>query len=551
VRGTRRRRARRILTDIALVVIVAAAYFGAARFGLGFAFEQGNVTAVWAPTGIALAAVVLGGYRMGIAVAVGAFLANAETDVSLLTSAGIAAGDTLEALAGAYLLNRVAFRAELERVRDVIALAVLGGVLSTMIAAAIGNLSLLADNAITTHRFPALWRTWWLGDLGGDLLAAPLVMSLITSIRNARRGLQPLFTERHPVELVAMLAFVSATGLLVFSQDRPTTYLFFPALIWAALRFGPLGASLASVLATGFALWFTDNGSGPFIGGSPDQELLRAQVFMAAAAVTSLTLASAVAERRRAHDREREIAETLQRSLLPPKLPSIPGVDLGAAFHAAGPEVQVGGDFYDVFPVNGNWAVVIGDVSGKGPEAAALTALARHSVRALFLQQNSPAMVLGLLNEELLQHPQGRFVTVVLGVLRSPGPSGASEFVLANGGHPPPLLLRNDGSVETVQAPGMLIGFSEAPGLQDTTVQLTAGDALFLYTDGVTDAGAPRSPLRPADLDRIVASCSRLPAQDAAERVERAAVEHAEGRRRDDLAVLVLRAAEPSQPEPA
>jgi serine phosphatase RsbU (regulator of sigma subunit) len=533
---------RRLLRDLLVLVTVTSAYYGAARFGLGFAFEQGNVTAVWAPTGIALAALVLGGYRMAIAVAVGAFLANSETDVSLLAAAGIAAGNSLEALAGTYLLRRVGFRPELERVRDVIALAVLGGVFSTTISAAIGNLSLLADGAISSDRYFSLWRTWWLGDLGGDLLVAPLLMSVITSVRNARRGIQPLFAERHPLEMVAMVALVCATCLAVFSEDRPITYLFFPALIWAALRFGPVGASLASVLVSGFAIWFTDHDMGPFIGGSPDQELLRAQVLMAAAAVTSLTLAAAAAERRRAHDRERAIAETLQRSLLPPKLPSVPGVELGAAFQAAGPEIQVGGDFYDVFPVDRDWAIVIGDVSGKGPGAAALTALARHSIRALFLQERSPARVLELLNAELLQNPQGRFVTVVLCLLRAE--DGPLRLVVANGGHPPPSLLRHDGSVETLKSPGMLIGFSDGPGLEDSTVELAAGDAVFLYTDGVTDAGAPRRTLRPEDLERIIRSCARLPAQDAADRVERSAVEHAEGRRRDDLAVLVLRATE-------
>jgi integral membrane sensor domain MASE1 len=143
----------------AQVALVAAAYYGSAKLGLELAFESGSVTAVWPPTGIALAAVVLWGYRIW---------------------PGVALGNTLEALAGAYLLRLVDFRASLERVRDVVSLAGLAAVVSTTIAATIGVTTLLAADEISGGQFGSVWRTWWLGDLGGDLIVAPALLVAAT-----------------------------------------------------------------------------------------------------------------------------------------------------------------------------------------------------------------------------------------------------------------------------------------------------------------------------------------------------------------------------------
>ena len=165
----------------AAVAAVAAAYYGSAKLGLSLAFETGSVTAVWPPTGIALAAVVLLGYRIWPAVALGAFLANSWTGVPAYAVLGITVGNTLEALAGAYLLRRLArFRPSLERVRDVLALVALAAGLGTTISATLGGTSLLPAGEIEAGRFGSVWRTWWLGDLGGALVVAPALLVAAT-----------------------------------------------------------------------------------------------------------------------------------------------------------------------------------------------------------------------------------------------------------------------------------------------------------------------------------------------------------------------------------
>ncbi len=167
---------------VAKIAVLAGAYYGAAKLGLNLAFASSSVTAIWAPTGISLAAVLLWGYRVWPGVALGALLANAGTGVPFYAVLGITAGNTLEALAGAYLLTRswrISARS-LERVRDVIALAILGGVVSTTISATIGVTSLLVANEIASGDLDTVWRTWWLGDMGGNLVVAPAILVAVT-----------------------------------------------------------------------------------------------------------------------------------------------------------------------------------------------------------------------------------------------------------------------------------------------------------------------------------------------------------------------------------
>src|SRR5919198_4750480 len=147
------------------IALLAAAYYGAAKLGLSFAFETPSVTAIWPPTGLALAALVLGGYRLWPGVAIGAFLANSWTGIPPLATIGISCGNTLEALAGAYLLLRVAsFKPTLERVRDVLALVILAAAVSTAIAATIGVATLVVTDEVEPGSFASVWRVWWLGD---------------------------------------------------------------------------------------------------------------------------------------------------------------------------------------------------------------------------------------------------------------------------------------------------------------------------------------------------------------------------------------------------
>jgi PAS domain S-box-containing protein len=233
-------------------------------------------------------------------------------------------------------------------------------------------------------------------------------------------------------------------------------------------------------------------------------------------------------------------ARALQESLLPPVLPAIPGLEVASRFRAAGTG-DVGGDFYDLFEVgDGGWALVVGDVCGKGPDAAAVTALARYTIRAGAMQRSYPSHILSLLNEALLRQRTGAdFCTVALGRF-DVRPDGAI-LVLASGGHPLPLLLTAGGEVRPVGRPGSLLGVLEDPDLRDEAHELDPGDTVVFYTDGVTEAGAPRRILDPDALESLVASCHGLEPAALASRIERSAVEATGGDLRDDIAILVAR----------
>jgi PAS domain S-box-containing protein len=283
--------------------LVSATYFGAAKLGLTLAYANSSITAVWAPTGISLAALLLWGIRLWPAVALGAFFANWGTGVPLLTVLGITTGNTLEALAGAYLLMRFArFRCSLERVRDVLALAVLGGVISTMLSATVGVASLRVGGDLSASDMVSAWRVWWLGDMGGDLLVAPFLLTLASAWRSS-------FRFERALEAVGLLGVLVAVSLLTFSRDAPLSFLVFPGLVWAALRFRQPGAATASLIVASIAVWFTADGLGPFVRDTLDDSLLVSQTFMGVASVTALFLAAVTAERmlatdavQRAHD---------------------------------------------------------------------------------------------------------------------------------------------------------------------------------------------------------------------------------------------------------
>jgi PAS domain S-box-containing protein len=303
---------RRELTGYAVrAVLVTGAYFGTAKLGLQLAFENPSITAVWPPTGISLAAVLIWGYRMWPGIALGAALANTFTgDVPAGTVLGITLGNTLEALAGAYLLTRVAgFRPALDRVRDVLALVVLAAGLSTMVSATVGVTSLWAGGQVdAAGDLPSAWRVWWLGDMCGDLLVAPFLLVLA-------RGARPMLRAGRVVEACAVVCVLIGLSLLVFSGDAPYTYVIFPPLIWSALRFRQLGATVSTLIVAIIAVLFTENNSGPFAGGSPDDDLLLSQTFMGVAAATTLLLAAITSERKHAEERLQDAHDTLERTV--------------------------------------------------------------------------------------------------------------------------------------------------------------------------------------------------------------------------------------------
>ena len=244
------------------------------------------------------------------------------------------------------------------------------------------------------------------------------------------------------------------------------------------------------------------------------------------------------------------IASTLQRSLLPPDLPRIPGAQLAARYRASGDDIELGGDFYDCFATGGgDWALVIGDVCGKGAEAAAITALARYTLRASVLHTRRPAQVLAELNEALLrQGLEYRFCTVLYASV-TPVADGC-EVVLATGGHPLPLVVRAGGAVEQAGSPGTLLGIVREPEISEQRIKLGSGDTLVLYTDGVIEASPTDHALAPERLAELLHSVGGSHAGAIAEAVEDTALAVQDGRLRDDVAVVVLRSTPFDQPAP-
>jgi serine phosphatase RsbU (regulator of sigma subunit) len=252
-------------------------------------------------------------------------------------------------------------------------------------------------------------------------------------------------------------------------------------------------------------------------------------------------VASVAIAKTQAYTRERHIAQVLQRSLLPPTLPAEPGLSTAVRFIAAGEGIEVGGDFYDLFRARGSAvAALIGDVCGKGPEAASVTSLARHTLRAAAAYEARPSAVLTLLHRALREaRDDGRFCTVAYCDFEI-RPDGM-RIMLCCGGHPLPMVVRAGGAVEPVGKLGTLLGADVEPSLSDVVFDLAPGDYLVLYTDGVTEVRAGRTEVfGHRDLAELLARCAGLPADSIAQRVQDAVLEAADGRPRDDIAILVI-----------
>jgi PAS domain S-box-containing protein len=240
-----------------------------------------------------------------------------------------------------------------------------------------------------------------------------------------------------------------------------------------------------------------------------------------------------------------EIARVLQRSLLPPHLPEIPGVEVGAEYLPVGEANEVGGDFYDLInTVENGWICAIGDVRGKGVEAASVTALARYTIRAVTLKDDKPSEILAALNEAMLrQLSEDRFCTAACIRLEPEDGSPGVGIDVSRAGHPAPLLVSSDGKVEEVGPPGRALGVFDDAELGDGSLRFMPGEALVLYTDGVTEARSPDGDFFGDERLRcLLTSCSTLDAAGIAARIKNVVLDFQEGYPRDDLAVLVLRA---------
>jgi diguanylate cyclase (GGDEF)-like protein len=295
---------------VALLVGLAAVYYFAAKLGLRFAYVDKSITTVWPPTGIALAAFVLFGDSVWPAIAAAAFLANLTTSGAVLPSLGIAAGNTLEGVVGAYLVNRFARGGRVfDRVPDIFRFAVLAALVSTTVSATIGVASIVLSGARVVADAGRMWLTWWLGDAVGDIVFAPALILWI--------GVKPVPTYTVPqlLEAIGVAVLTAAATFAIFGGVFPErhyalTVLLWPLLILVAFRFGPRESATAILIISVIAIVRTLHSFGPFARLSVGESFILLQVWTGITAVTSLVLTAVVAAQREVQGTWRELAVT-------------------------------------------------------------------------------------------------------------------------------------------------------------------------------------------------------------------------------------------------
>jgi diguanylate cyclase (GGDEF)-like protein len=288
---------------------ICAAYVVAAKFSLRLASVHPSATPVWPSTGIAIATLLALGLRFWPSIFMGAFLVNVTTAGSVLTSAGIATGNTLEALLASFLVMRFANGARVfEKTWDILRFAFYGGVLSTAVAATFGVTSLASGGFAPWNQYGLIWRTWWLGDAAGALIFTPFLLLW-------GENLSLKWTKSQFVEAGVLLFSLMATAGIVFGvlfparvSGDPWTFVCTPFLVWAAFRFGQRESSAAICVLSAIAVVGTAQGSGPFARQTPNDSLLLLQSFLGFMALMTLIFGAEVSERRRQEEHARVLA---------------------------------------------------------------------------------------------------------------------------------------------------------------------------------------------------------------------------------------------------
>ncbi len=290
-----------VLRNLAQLFFLAAVYYGCGRFGLGLASVNPHATALWAPTGISIAAILLLGYRAWPAIFVGAFLVNLHINSSFVVSAGIAVGNTLEALVGAYLVNQFANGTKaFYRTKDVFRFVCYAGLFATAISATIGVFILSSSGLANWHDLRSVWLTWWIGDVLGALTLTPFLVLVLQDPQHTS-------TLDDFVEIFFLLAGLSIVCVLIFgppsllwSKWYGLAFLCLPFAVWTAFRFGPLESAGTNLVLSGFATWGSIAGFGPFAANKDAPLLLGC--FVGVSCSMSLLIAASVFQRRRTEE---------------------------------------------------------------------------------------------------------------------------------------------------------------------------------------------------------------------------------------------------------
>ncbi|NUO35984.1 MAG: SpoIIE family protein phosphatase, partial [Dermatophilaceae bacterium] len=511
---------------LALLAAIGLTYYYGGRLGLGLSLVGNDVTPLWPPTGIAVAALLVFGRSYWPAVAVAALAINLPLSTTFVAALATAVGNTLAPVLAVTLLHRVGFRRELDRQHDALTFVFIGALTSMLVSATVGSLVLLASGSIQAAQLPTAFAVWWTGDAMGVLAFTPFLLCL------------PLFWEqrRWPLRqwLEGATILVAVTLTLVWTVVQlHILFVALPFLGWAAWRLQLRGAAPAALIATLSATWAATKGLGPFAGASRLEQMVTLQAFNATVALTSFFLAALVSERAKAagdlalaaaelehrvetrtaqlsaanlrlvqeiHERseaqellsheearaqrEHQIAETLQRSLLPDRLPDVPGVGLAARYVPATADVQVGGDWYDVVQLpQGLIGLAIGDVAGHGLQAAATMVQVRMALRAYALQDPSPPAVMRGVHQLVAQLPLLEMVTLIYLVFDP----ATRELRWTNAGHPPALVVADGSATYLTGALAPPVGVTLDGSFAESTHVLEPGATLLLYTDGLVE----------------------------------------------------------------
>ena len=302
-----------ILRNLAVFLL----YLAAAKLGLNYTVIGQTVTLLWLPSGIALVAVLIGGYRLWPGIALGAFIANAGTGVPLITLFVITLGDTLEPLFGALLLRRWSnFSVALDKVSDVLLLILLAAFGSTIVGASYGALGLIVGEEITSADFGLTWLAWWLGDGMGILVISPVLLAGFALTHTAALS----FSAMKALEALLLVVALTVAGHTIFGNPKfagldyfPVSLALFPLVIWGALRFGTIGAASVALITSLLAINGTVQGTGPFAGNSSINSLIHWCLFADLMSITGLILAAVNCGREKALAGLRNANENLEK----------------------------------------------------------------------------------------------------------------------------------------------------------------------------------------------------------------------------------------------
>jgi serine phosphatase RsbU (regulator of sigma subunit) len=527
-------------------LIVAVLYVAATRVGFALAFANSQVSPVWPPEGVALAALLVRGHHTIWGVFVGAAVGNFLNLPNLGVALGIGIGNSLGALLNAHLVRRFigAPTRILSNLRSVVRFAVVCTPVGSALSAVIGVGTLFLAGYVAEGTGEFTWITWWFGEMQGFLIVGVALTVLLG-------GPARIPTRRQSAEFVSMALSLGTVAFLVFASPRPFSYAPLPFLIWASLRFRHLGAVVATLILSGFAIVQTTAGAGPFASVVDDTlqlstSLIQLQAYLALLALTAYVvvgLETARDEAQQQRDRmetELKLGQKIQTSMLPPQSMTSETVDIGAAQE---PARQVGGDLYDFFfdaDQRRLW-VIVGDVSDKGVPAALFMSNTMALLRSVVPESSSLASGIERINAQLSRNNErAMFVTLFAAQLDT----GSGELVYTNAGHNPPYVVRRGGALERIaDRHGPVLGAMAPVDRGEGILRLESGDTLVLFTDGVVEAMNARGELFTEE--RLVESLARLGGQAPEQAVSGiiAAVRDFEDGvpPADDTTVLVLR----------